>query len=286
MYHNLAEYLGYPKRTKLLIVHADDLGMARSINSAILDAMAAGSITSASIMAVCPFFSEALQYAQKCSADIGIHLTLNSDTVHWRPILSPLEVPSLVGADGCFFEKWDQDLQPDLFEIEAELRAQIETLLTAGLDPTHLDCHRFVLYRQGQKYFELLLRLGHDYGIPVVLGRNWFTKWSHLVKSISDHDLVLDHIFTIQASMPAKAWATYYSDVITNLLSGVTEIIIHPAYADEEMTALCASSLPWGADWRQRDLDFFVGDEIWTLIESEGVQLTTWRKIRELALGD
>ncbi|PYV51727.1 MAG: hypothetical protein DMG92_03465 [Acidobacteria bacterium] len=45
-----AERLGYPANTKLLIIHADDLAVAHSVDAASFDALDKGAVTSASIM--------------------------------------------------------------------------------------------------------------------------------------------------------------------------------------------------------------------------------------------
>ena len=54
----LVERLGYPLGTKLLIVHADDLGETHSVNAAAIKALQAGTINSASLMVPCPWFPE------------------------------------------------------------------------------------------------------------------------------------------------------------------------------------------------------------------------------------
>ena len=83
------ERLGYPASARLLVIHADDLGMAHSVNSAIFEAFENHWITSASILVPCPWFPEVATWAKTHpDADLGIHLDLNSEwtTYRWRPI--------------------------------------------------------------------------------------------------------------------------------------------------------------------------------------------------------
>ena len=50
----VAERLGYPANSRLLVIHADDFGMMHTVNHAIEDAFQNHWITSASIMVPCP----------------------------------------------------------------------------------------------------------------------------------------------------------------------------------------------------------------------------------------
>jgi hypothetical protein len=60
----IAERLGYPKDAKLLILHADDLGAAHSVDAASLDALDKGAISSASIMMPTHWVTEVTAYAR------------------------------------------------------------------------------------------------------------------------------------------------------------------------------------------------------------------------------
>ena len=100
----IAERLGYPADSKLLIIHADDLAVAHSEDIASFDALDKGAATSASIMIPCPWLTEVADYAKSHpDADLGLHLTLTSEwkTYRWgsvapqgpRPQLSIRRVP-------------------------------------------------------------------------------------------------------------------------------------------------------------------------------------------------
>lgn len=52
----IAERLGYSKNARLLIVHANDLGVTHSENNASISALEKGNINSAAIMVPCPCF--------------------------------------------------------------------------------------------------------------------------------------------------------------------------------------------------------------------------------------
>src|SRR6202521_52068 len=60
----VAERLGYPADSKLLIVHADDLAVAHSVDTASFDALDKNAVTSASVMVPCAWLTEVASYAK------------------------------------------------------------------------------------------------------------------------------------------------------------------------------------------------------------------------------
>src|SRR5438552_14004846 len=125
----LVERLGYPRDAKLLIVHADDLGAAHSINRASIRALESGLVSSASIMVPCPWLSEIAAYARSHpEVDLGLHLTLTSEwsLYRWGPVLGKERVPSLLDSSGYFYSlESEAAAHIDVKEAEAEVRAQI-----------------------------------------------------------------------------------------------------------------------------------------------------------------
>lgn len=277
----LAEKLGYSRGTKLLIVHADDVGVTHSVNAATIKALDTGLVNSASIMVPCPWFPEIADYAKAHpDADFGLHLTLTSERVYyrWGPVASKDRVGSLVDENGYFHHDWPRDLLINPKEVELELRAQIERAYAMGIRPTHLDSHQYRLYENG-KLFEVVLRLAHEYKLPVFVVREWFADRPYLESSLTPPDIILDHTVTIPPEVPPEKWAEFYRNALKNLQPGVTEFVIHLAFADDEMKAATRERETWGAAWRQRDFDFFTSQEFRNLLQEQNIKLVTWHEL-------
>src|SRR5262249_8337091 len=257
---SLVERLGYPADQKLLIVHGDDLGMAHSVNRASTKALEGGLVSSASIMIPCPWLPEIAAYARSHpQTDLGIHLTLTSEwkQLRWAPVLGRERAASLVDSDGYFYSRESEAAAHiDIREAESEIRAQIARAKALGIQPTHLDSHMGTLY-QNQALFEVLMKVAHENKLPVRLSKEWFTRSRTFMPAVlGPDDIVLDRIISIEPDVTPENWSRFYTEAIKSLPPGVTGMIVHLAYDDEEMKGVTAEHPDWGAAWRQRDFDF------------------------------
>jgi predicted glycoside hydrolase/deacetylase ChbG (UPF0249 family) len=279
---SLTEKLGFPRDAKLVIVHADDVGMTHSVNAATIKALDTGLVNSASIMVPCPWFPEIAAYAKShTDIDFGLHLTLTSERVYyrWGPVAPKDKVLSLVDENGYFHHDWSPDTRIDPKDAEIELRAQIDRAYAMGIRPTHLDSHQYRLIASGKELFEVFLRVAHAYKLPFFVTRDWFAENPYLALSLSANDIVLDHTVTISPSVPPEKWNDFYKAALRSIQPGVTEFVIHVAYADDEMKAATRERDTWGAAWRQRDFDFFTSDEFRRLFQEQNIKLVTWRQL-------
>lgn len=283
----LADRLGYPPGTKLIVIHADDLGETHAVNAAAIKGLQSGTINSASLMVPCPWFPEVADYARShTDVDFGLHLTLTSERVYyrWGPVAPVDKVPSLVDETGYLHHDWEHVEHINPGDVEIELRAQIERALAMGVRPTHLDSHQYRLIMSGKELFDVMLRVGHDYHLPIFVTRDWFADHPYLQQSLGPGDVVLDHTVTIEPEVAPEKWTEFYTTALKNLQPGVTEFVIHPGFDDDELRAATRERSTWGAAWRQRDYDFFTSDQFREILAQQNIRLITWRELARKAL--
>src|SRR5690242_19312716 len=282
---SIAERLGYPRDAKLLIVHADDLGMAHSVNTATMKALETGLVNSGSIMVPCPWLPEIAAYARaNPQADLGLHLTLTSEwtSFRWGPVSPKARVGSLLDKDGySYLSESEAAANADPKQVELEITAQIDRARALGIQPTHLDSHMGTLY-QNKALFEVFLNVARSQKLPVRVAKNWFAQADFLPSILSPDDVYIDRVLDINPSVGPQDWARFYSDAFKKLEPGVTEVVIHLAYDDAEMRAATSDHPNWGAAWRQRDFEFFTSDAFRKVLQENNIKLITWRELGKL----
>ena len=282
---SLPEQLGYPRDSKLLIIHADDLGVSHSENIASISALEQGPVNSASIMVPCPWFPEIAAYARTHkNMDFGLHLTLNSEwnLYKWGPVSSRDSVPGLVNHSGYFYSAVDSlGMQGKAEEVELELRNQVKRAYNEGIDVTHLDAHMGAAISRPD-FAAAYMRVGKEFKLPVLLDRRIHAIDQPEIRSLLDENtVILDNIFIASPADYANGMAAYYTSVLKNLPSGLNCLLIHLAFEDEEMKAVTVDHPDYGAAWRQADYDFFTSAECSKILREENIQLVTWKELRD-----
>ena len=282
----IAERLGYPADSKLLIIHADDLAVAHSEDIASFDALDKGAATSASIMIPCPWLTEVADYAKSHpDADLGLHLTLTAEwkTYRWGSVLSKESVPSLYDPTGYLF----YDAEPFLKsvkanDVEREIRAQVERAIAMGIHPTHLDSHMGMLFARPD-YFAAYVKVAHEYKLPFLAAIAPNTP-PEMKALLSPNDVILDAIAIADPSIHPEGWKDFYFNVVKNLKPGVSELIIHLAHDDAEMQAVSVDHPDYGAAWRQRDYDVITSPEFKKVLQDNHIILIRWKDLKKLLM--
>lgn len=148
---------------KKFILNADDFGMSKAHNRAVLDGYHNGFLTSASLCANGKAFNAAVnEIIPECpNLGIGIHLNI----IEGRSLT---KAPLLTNKRGKFNKNYFQLMSNDtkfLEQVEFEFRTQIETVMNyTKVD--HIDSH--VHTHAIPNIFKITAKLAKEYNIPYI----------------------------------------------------------------------------------------------------------------------
>lgn len=274
--------LGYPADARLLILHADDVGMSHSVNVASFEALRKGYVSSASIMVPCPWFTEAAEFSKAHPEyDFGLHLTLTSEwqAYRWRPVR--LEgVESLVDVMGYFPResvKLGKNAKPD--EAAAELEAQLAMASRAGIAFSHLDNHMGAM-SQSADLFAVYLKAGHKARVPVLISPAEAMVYAAAVAE-DGGNLPVPEPLAPGEGVKALDW---FRQRFANLQPGLYYTIVHLGQDDEELRAIMREDAG-GAGARATDLKTVSDPAFREAIERYHIQLVSWKEVaRRMAI--
>ena len=288
--HTLAR-LGYGPHTRLIILHADDLGMCLAHNQAFLEHAANGFGLCGSIMVPCPWVAQ-MTHAARTDArlDLGVHLTLNAEWAdyRWPPLTGRDPAGGLVDSEGY---QWSTvaDLHSHMNPATAiaEMRAQVQYLLDQGVDLTHIDTHMgAVMY---PALAEAYVALGLEFRLPVMVPRNLpvplnqveaalRTSIERMMSLLAEAGLpIVDHIASCSA--PATNRLAGYLDVIDALPPGITHLLYHAAVPGPEIEAIDREN--WAL--RVADYQTLIDPVLRSAIAARpDVQIIGYRALRDL----
>jgi predicted glycoside hydrolase/deacetylase ChbG (UPF0249 family) len=284
------ERLGFPPGSRVAVIHVDDIGLCRAANAGALDALAGGA-TCGSVMVPAPGFEEIARLARaRPELDLGVHLTLNAEweAARWSPLSAAAGLRDPAG------QMWREPAQTVAHasesEVRAELRAQLEHALAAGIDVTHLDAHMGTALdpRFARAYVELALEFRLPAFIPEPAGLALTARQSaalplyrELIDAVRARGApVFDQLEGDSLSFAPGDGLAHNLARLARLRPGLCWWITHCARGDDELRALAR-------DWRQREEE----RRIWSdgsmgrALAQAGVRTLGMRPLRDLLRG-
>jgi predicted glycoside hydrolase/deacetylase ChbG (UPF0249 family) len=230
-----------------LILNADDLGYSPAVNEAILNLHEQGRLSSTSLVVNLRYSRDALEVVkEQPGLGVGVHLNLTKG----RPCLPGEQIASLVSDDGNFHHTpvfYTRALAGgiSLLEVEAEVRAQIERVLAAGIHPTHLDSHSH--WQILPPLAALIPKLAREYGIPGVrqagLRQTLMPTrlWLALVKeevppsgSLNEPNYLLSlHQWLREPDNPHPLFQSHRMQALLGRPDVIAELVVHPGSAND-----------------------------------------------------
>ncbi|MEO2142810.1 MAG: polysaccharide deacetylase family protein, partial [Flavobacteriaceae bacterium] len=283
-YDNLIEKLGYSKNDRLLILHADDIGLSKSVNKASFNALQKRYISSGSVMMTCEYISEVGQFAiQNPEIDLGLHLTVTSEwkNYKWDGVLDPSETPSLINKKGELFNnKKKFILNADPEDLRKELQAQIDLSRSIGINPTHIDSHEGALFFD-QDLFKVYLELGKENKLPVFIPKLVAVHFDENFPK-PKNTVVIENFYMAEPDIGFNDWESYYLDILNELKPGLSQLIVHLAYDNDEMKSITVDHPNYGSKWRNLDYNIVSSDKFQKALIKNNIKLITWKEIQNV----
>jgi hopanoid biosynthesis associated protein HpnK len=286
---------------KELILNADDFGMTRGVNEGIIRAHREGVLTSTTLMACGAAFEDAVERAKaNPGLAVGCHLVL----VGGLAIAPREEISSLVDQAGRLPETLSVFVarvssgRVRTEEIEREMRAQMEKIRAAGIEPTHLDTHKHT--HAHPIVMEALGRVARTTGITRVrkpienLRDSWETSRSNgpglskqllaaaAVRAVAPRFNAVSRKYGLHSPDYFLGLATtgqlgpaMLRRMIESLAEGQTEIMLHPGVCDAELRK-SGSRLQ---QQRETELEGLLDAGVRSAIEERGIRLISYREV-------
>jgi predicted glycoside hydrolase/deacetylase ChbG (UPF0249 family) len=236
---------------KRLIINADDFGISAGVTAGILEAHAAGTVTSTSMMVGCPGWDDAAAQGRgTTSLGIGLHFNL----LVGRPVTGATTLTD--PRTGTFVPlgvlvRRALAGQLSRGEVAAECAAQLAAIRDAGIPVTHIDSHRHTHALPVIRSAVAGVALGE--GLPLrrpVESHRWFPNdlesqvhrgligWSWRLTSLgAPATRAPDHFIGV-SMQGGERFAGQLTEVLGRLPEGTTELMVHPGHVDEQLSAV------------------------------------------------
>ena len=267
---------------KTLLVNADDFGFTRDVNSGIVVAHTKGILTATTLMANGAAFDDAVVLARETpTLDVGCHLVLVGGESLVTGRAFPLTVSQLMQAIAL------RRLDP-----YAELKAQIQKILQAGLSPVHMDTHKHT--HLFPPVLDAVARLSAEFRIPWIrrpfdfpvepqelpLSKRLISQAFGIVRPRLERVLrkngcrSTDHFAGF--SLTGRFTAADIVTLIRSLPDGSTELMVHPGHCTAELMAARTRL----KESRALELAALVAPEVRAALDEAGVKLSGYRYLQ------
>lgn len=292
----MSQRLGYDPHEKLLILHMEDLGIFDASTRAVDDILNRAIVQSASVMITGPEAQSAV-YHLGPRADLGLHLALSSEYEYkpLRPSSNLASIDSLVDGSGNFLSKMKLLIFAETDELIAEMESQISAAKNLGLTPTHMDAHEGIVFFK-PSWLVGYLNLALKHRIPPFI-----PSWSEgtqglfgsfasvaapavkylISKAQNSGFLLLDDFYLLPPQSSPESYVERkrkYLEILKNLRPGVTQITLHPTYADSDFASSILSRNP-SEIFRHHDAHFLQDPEVEQALRENNIRLITWREV-------
>lgn len=290
--------LGFSPKDRVVIIHLDDIGMCQATVEACAELVEFGLVSSGSVMVPCPSFLAAAEFARaQPQADLGVHLTLNSEyeTYRWGPVSTRDPATGLLDEQGFFHRQSAQtQARADPAAVERELEAQILLALNAGIVPTHADTHMGTVAHI--KFMQSYIALALKYRVPPMMLRLDEEGWRRvagehtgtalddttiglavqMVRSLEQLNVpLLDAIAGLSLEADPDTRLAQARQAFDALRPGITHFIIHAAKDTPELRAITPS---WPC--RVADYHTFLNTALQAHIRSSGLHVIGYRALQ------
>lgn len=272
---------------RILTINADDFGFTHGVNRGIIECHRRGILTSATLMANGGAFEDAVRLAREHpSLDVGAHLVLVQGVSARTGERLPATVAALVRA-----------LVLRRLDPYAELKAQMEKILAAGVRVTHLDTHKHTHLLP--PVLDAVLKLAREFGVRWVrrpfdlplpasrrrppAGVRAARQAMRLLEARVEDRIrragcrTTDHFAGFQWT--GRFSAEDLAALVRALPAGITEFMTHPGYCDGELrrakTRLRES--------REAELAALTDPRVREALGAAGVRLATYAELDLLA---
>jgi len=280
----ISKALGFEPTDKLLIIHADDVGLCKSVNSATFESFKNKSISSAAVMLTTSEIDEAARFSiDNPNFDMGIHLTVTSEWKNhkWGGVLKNDDIGSILNSNNhLYWNKRKFTKNGKLNEIRKELQAQIDLGISMGFNPSHIDSHEGALFFDPD-IFRLYLDLAKENDLLAFVPIQASVHFDREFKK-PKHAIIIDQFHMLPEGTEINEIKKYYFDVIENLKPGLSQVIIHLGKDEDELREITVDHPNFDYRWRQLDFDIFNSDEFKNHLKENNIKIITWKDLKKL----